>query len=411
MSSRIVPLAIPKWGIEMAEGTVNRWLKAEGDAVAKGEELVEIESDKIVNALECPADGVLRRRIADEGESLGVGSLIGVIAGADASDEQVEAFASSYQNPEAAAAEPEAAPAAAPEAQVQAQAAAAASDKPVRVSPPVRRLAERLGVDLGTVQGSGRNGRITQEDVERVAAGGDGSGDEASASEETTAAAPADVVVEPLSATRRTISERLQASKRDIPHFYLTADLNLDAVKNARAQFSFRASLNDILSWCCVRALVAEPGLNGLFIDDAIHRVGEVNLAFAVAADRGLMTPVVHGAEKLDLKALAERMSALATRAREGDLKREDMAGATFTVSNLGMFGVTQFDAIINPPQLGILALGEARQAAAINEEGNVHASTALSATLSCDHRVVDGALGGQFLKALRKEVETFTTP
>lgn len=134
-----------------------------------------------------------------------------------------------------------------------------------------------------------------------------------------------------------------------------------------------------------------------------------MNLAFAVAADRGLMTPVVHGAEKLDLQALAERMSELASKAREGGLTREDLDGATFTVSNLGMFGVTQFDAIINPPQLGILALGEARQAPAVDADGNVRASTILSATLSCDHRVVDGALGGQFLKALRKEVETFS--
>ncbi len=397
--SRIQPVAMPKMGIEMIEGTIAGWRKQPGDAVAQGDEVVEIESDKIINVWESPVDGVLRRQIAADGDVLKVGALIGVIAGADVAEADIDAFIAGYAAPAAA---PSAAPVVAPEpapAPVAARAAPPAEggeEGGRRVSPVVRRLAEELGVDLDTVQGSGRNGRITTEDVERAAsAGGAAPAHAADPGYRTIALSP----------TRRTIGKRLSEAKQQIPHFYLETEYALDGLLAHRERLNAtggtRVSVNDLVVWCVARALLREPRVNITFVDGAIQQYTHAHVAVAIATDEGLYAATIRNADTLSPAGIAEAGAALADRARRGALRPEDITGGTFTVSNLGMFGVTRFVAIINPPMGAILALGRAEQRPVVRD-GQITVATQMSATLSCDHRVIDGADGARFTSHLR---------
>ena len=383
--SEIYPIAVPKWGIEMVEGTITTWNKSEGDVIAKGDEVFEMESDKIVNVWDAPVAGVLRRIIAAAGDAHPVGALLGVIAAADVSDADIDQFIAEHS---ATRAETESAPAAAETATP--QQTIQTGDAYTRSSPSVSRLADELGVDLGTVTGTGRRGRITDDDV-KAATGSDNS-------------APEGVQVIPLSATRKTIARRLTEAKQSIPHFYLTAEYALDGLLAHRAKLnetgSVKVSVNDLLVWSVAQALMKEPRVNVNLVDDSIHQFDAAHISVAIATEEGLYPATVRNANALSPAEIAEATAALAEKAKTGKLTKDDISGGSFTVSNLGMFGITQFTAIINPPMGAILAMGKASQQAVVRE-GEIGIATMLSVTLSCDHRVIDGAVGAQFLATL----------
>jgi len=382
--SDIYPIAVPKWGIEMVEGTITSWNKSEGDAIAKGDEVFEMESDKIVNVWDSPVDGVLRRVLVPAGDAHPVGALLGVIADASVADSDIDAFIAAQSKQPAEAAPDNGA------AQTSAQKTVQTGDAYTRSSPSVRRLADELGVDLGTVTGTGRRGRITDEDVKAAAGGNSG--------------APEGVEIIPLSATRKTIARRLTEAKQTIPHFYLTAEYELDGLLSHRATLNesgeMKVSVNDLIVWCVAQALIKEPRVNVNLVDDDIHQFSAAHVAVAIATDDGLYPATVYNADSKSPAEIASATADLAEKAKTGKLTKEDISGGSFTVSNLGMYGITQFTAIVNPPMGAILALGKASQQVVV-EQGEQRIATVLSATLSCDHRVIDGAVGAQFLAVL----------
>jgi pyruvate dehydrogenase E2 component (dihydrolipoamide acetyltransferase) len=381
--SDIYPIAVPKWGIEMVEGTINTWNKQQGDAIAKGDEVFEMESDKIVNVWDSPVDGVLRRVIAQEGDTHAVGALLGIIAAADVEDAAIDAFIASF----AGASEPAAAPA---------PVAKSGNDAATRSSPSVRRLADELGVDLNTVTGTGRRGRITEEDVQAAASGGGA------------ATAVDDVEVIPLTPTRKTIAKRLTEAKQKIPHFYLTVEYPLDGLLAHRKQLNdsgdTKVSVNDLIVWCVSRALMKEPRVNVNLVGDDIHQFKKANVSVAIATDDGLYPVTIRAVDAMSPAEISVATAALADKAKTGKLTKEDISGGSFTVSNLGMFGVSNFTAIVNPPMGAILALGKGEQKVVV-KDGEPAVATVISATLSCDHRVIDGAVGAQFLQVLGEEL------
>ncbi len=438
MSIGIYAVAIPKWGIEMENGTITCWHSKLGDSVTLGEELVDIESDKIMNTLEATATGVLRRVFLEADATLGVGELIGIIAEEGVSDEAIDAFVESFNaalQKDAAAdndAKPEMATssqsAAAPTSSAAVTTAAAApaavpASGKVRVSPPVRRRAEKLGIDLATVVGTGAGGRITSDDVERAASeqadsqGSDtaaGGGEQsAAAGEQSAAASEQKVTTRKLSSTEQTIGRRLVESKQSVPHFYLSIDIALDGLiakrKTLNAEQAQRVSINDLIVWCTARALVSVPEINAQLVDDEVRQFEHVDISVAVATDRGLLTPIIRAAEQLSPVEVSTGIAQLIDKAKNGGLERNDIVGGSFTVSNLGMFGVKSFDAIINPPQVAILALGKAQKQLVVGADDETSVATIVTANLSSDHRVVDGALGGKFLTALKREIEALS--
>ena len=386
--SDIYPIAVPKWGIEMVEGTITTWNKSEGDAIAKGDEVFEMESDKIVNVWDSPVDGVLRRVLVSEGDAHPVGALLGVIADANVADNDIDAFIAAHSS---APAESEAAPAAGEPA---ARQTVQTGDAYTRSSPSVRRLADELGVDLGTVTGTGRRGRITDEDVKAAAGGSSG--------------APDGVEVIPLTATRKTIARRLTEAKQTIPHFYLTAEYELDSLLEHRAALNesgdVKVSVNDLIVWCVAQALIKEPRVNVNLVGDDIHQFSAAHVSVAIATDDGLYPATVYNADSKSPAEIATATAKLAAKAQTGKLTKEDISGGSFTVSNLGMYGITQFTAIVNPPMGAILALGKAAQQVVV-EDGEQRVATILNATLSCDHRVIDGAVGAQYLAMLGEAI------
>ena len=383
--SDIYPIAVPKWGIEMVEGTITSWNKSEGDTIAKGDEVFEMESDKIVNVWDSPVDGVLRRVLVPAGDAHPVGALLGVIADAAVADSDIDAFIAQHS-----ATSPESTSDAGDSKQPQTTQTVQTGDAYTRSSPSVRRLADELGVDLGTVTGTGRRGRITDEDV-KSAAGGSGG-------------APEGVEVIPLSATRKTIARRLTEAKQTIPHFYLTAEYELDGLLAHRATLNessdTKVSVNDLIVWCVAQALMKEPRVNVNLVDDDIHQFSAAHVSVAIATEEGLYPATVYNADSKSPADIAAATAELSEKAKTGKLTKGDISGGSFTVSNLGMYGITQFTAIVNPPMGAILALGKANQKVVV-ENGEQRIATVLNATLSCDHRVIDGAVGAQYLAVL----------
>jgi pyruvate dehydrogenase E2 component (dihydrolipoamide acetyltransferase) len=402
----------------MTEGTVSSWLKQPGDMVARGEPLIEIESEKIVNSLDAPAEGMLRRILLDAGNIAAVGSLIGVIADAAASEDDLDRFIRDFRPPDTgdAAASPAvttstvttsaATPASA------AQTGAAPDAGVVRVSPPVRRLAESLGVSLAGLRGSGPNGRILQEDVERAARGsaqgnasGDASGSSAPASAGSAPAAPTAPTaetprLEPWNATRRAIARRMQDAARDIPHFYLVTDVDAAALLALREQLRSGTeppSVNDLIVHAVARTLLRHPRVNAHHSDDGSLVFAHAHVAVAMATPDGVVAPVVAYADRLPLAELSAALRTLRERVTQRKLGKGDLEGGSFTVSNLGMYGVREFTSIITPPQSASLAVG------AVRKDG---AASTLALTLSCDHRALDGATGAAFLRDLKQDLE-----
>jgi pyruvate dehydrogenase E2 component (dihydrolipoamide acetyltransferase) len=415
MSQKIFPITMPKWGIEMQQGTITEWHAVPGGALAKGAPLLDVETEKIVNSVEAPVAGTLRRIVAETGSTEAVGALIAVFADASVSEAEIDAFIAGFKPADASFdhADAPAAPTAAPAA------VDAAADGEARISPIARRIAERLGVDITQVKGTGRNGRVSKEDVEAYAAsiGVRADGAPVAAPAAGSAAAPAaatgaagdGVVREKMTSMRATIARRLLESKQGIPHYRLAADVDLTALLARRAALraaGTEVSVNDLLVRACALTLVKHPAVNAQLQGDEVHKFPHADIAVAVATDGGLVTPIVRSADTKSAAQIGAETGDLAARARSGKLTREEITGGTFTLSNLGMFGIDRFDAIINPPQVAILAVGAGADRVIARGGGMVVAKVA-TLTLSCDHRVVDGAIGAQFLQALRQTIES----
>lgn len=410
---------MPKLGFDMAEGTLVRWVKAEGDEIERGEVLAEIETDKATVEVESQATGVIIRHLAEEGTAVPVGDPIAVV-GEAGEEVDVEALLGEER---AAAAEPEPEPAAkAEEAEEPAPAAeerAAPSRPPegdgrypggVKATPVARRIAEEKDVDLQALSGSGPGGRIVKKDVEEAIER------EPAARPE---AAPAFVAVgEPretqrveVSRLRQTIGKRMSRSKQDLPHFYVTADLDAAPMMELRRQANEilpeeqKLSVNDFIVKAAALALRQFPNLNASLEGDEIVRHGEVNVGVAVAVEGGLMTVVVRDADLKPLRTISQEARTMAQRARDGRVRSEDVEGSTFTVSNLGMFDVDHFIAIINPPEAAILATGSVRSVPVVEDE-ELTVGQRLKVTLSADHRVTDGAEAARWLQVFREMIE-----
>ena len=411
MSQKIFPITMPKWGIEMQQGTITEWHAVPGGALAKGAPLLDVETEKIVNSVEAPVAGTLRRIVAETGSTEAVGALIAVFADASVSEAEIDAFITGFKPADASFdhADAPAVPAAA------APALDAAAEGEARISPIARRIAERLGVDITQVKGTGRNGRVSKEDVEAYAASigvQAGATPVAAPVVASTAAAAATgegVVREKMTSMRATIARRLLESKQGIPHYRLAADVDLTALLARRAALraaGTEVSVNDLLVRACALTLVKHPAVNAQLQGDEVHKFPHADIAVAVATDGGLVTPIVRSADTKSAAQIGAETGDLATRARSGKLTREEITGGTFTLSNLGMFGIDRFDAIINPPQVAILAVGAGADRV-IARGGGVVVAKVATLTLSCDHRVVDGAIGAQFLQALRQTIES----
>ena len=393
--SRIHAITMPKWGIEMQEGAITSWHVDIGGAVTRGAQLLDVETEKIVNTVEASVEGTLRRIIGSVGDTLPVGALVGIVCEGDVSDADIDRFVREFKAADASF-EPETSASASPTSPATVTAATSAApsaerEDEARVSPIARRLAEKLGVDLSKVTGTGRNGRISKEDVESYHA------------KQSTA-----VETVPMSAMRLAIARRLTESKQTIPHYRVQADVDCAALEVARSQHAAagrKISVNDLLIFALARTLAEFPDVNACLENDTILRRRNADIALAVSTEGGLITPVLRSAESKDVITLAQEARDLAGKARDNKLTREEITGGSFTLSNLGMFGIDAFDAVINPPQVAILAVGSIRDVVVLHN-GAPAAGRLMTLTLSCDHRVVDGALGARFLSALKQRIE-----
>jgi pyruvate dehydrogenase E2 component (dihydrolipoamide acetyltransferase) len=417
MSQPIYPVTMPKWGIEMTQGTITQWNVAPGQTVAKGDALLDVETEKIVNSVEAPASGTLRRIVADAGSTENVGALIGVFADPGVTDSEIDAFIAGFRPADtgfepdsdgapAAAAPSPAATTASASAVASSTSGDVAGDGGSKVSPIARRLAERLGIDVSQIKGTGTHGRVSKEDVEAYAA----SMQKGAAKAAPAVGATAGVTRERMTSMRATIAKRLLESKQSIPHYRLAVDVELTALLAHRvalnASGGVRVSINDLLVRAVALALTQHRQVNVQLQGDEIVQFPQADICVAVASDNGLITPVVRDAASKSAAQIAVEVADLAERARMNRLTREEITGGTFTVSNLGMFGVDRFDAIINPPQVAILAVGAANDRV-VARDGQPIVRRMVTLTLSCDHRVVDGAMGARFLATLRELVET----
>jgi pyruvate dehydrogenase E2 component (dihydrolipoamide acetyltransferase) len=400
---------MPKWGIEMQEGLVTEWHAQVGQRVAKDAPLLDVETDKIVNAVESPVDGTLRRIVAERGQAYRVGALLAVYAEPSVTEPEVDAFIAAFRpvdasfEPAATAGAPAASPSAVPTPVPTPPAPPEAGDGGQRVSPIARRLAERLGIDVSQIKGTGPNGRVSKEDVEAYAAK---LGPAAQAAPAVSPANPAQC--ERLTPMRQTIARRLLESKQTIPHYRLETSIDGTALVARRAALvaaGEQVSLNDLIVRAVALALVDSPALNAHFTGEEVRRYADADIAVAVATEQGLLTPIVRAANRKSAAEIGAAARDLAARARSGKLTREEITGGTFTVSNLGMFGLDRFDAIINPPQVAILAVGALKPAVLVRD-GAPAVGQRLVLTLSCDHRVVDGAVGARFLQRLGELLE-----
>jgi pyruvate dehydrogenase E2 component (dihydrolipoyllysine-residue acetyltransferase) len=436
-------ILMPQLGETVAEGKITKWFKSAGDAVQPGDNLFEIETDKV--SMEVPATeaGVLSEIRVSEGEVVPVGAIVAVIGGDGAT-------ASSPKPAPVAAEAPKipAAPAVARPVPAYTAPSAPAPQQPIKldpffevrtparnfgsarlsggitVTPLARRLASEAGIDLSRLRGSGPHGRIVARDVESAprspaqAPIAEGPG----AEQVKAFYEPGSYQEIPLDGMRKTIAARLTQAKQTIPHFYLTADITIDrliavreeanaaAPKDRDGNPAFKLSVNDFIIRALALALQRVPAANAAWAGDRILRFTHSDIGVAVAVEGGLIAPIIRNAETKSLTAISAKMKDLASRARDKKLKPADYQGGSSAISNLGMYGVREFSAIINPPQATILAVGAARRQAIEKADGGVAFASMLTATLSCDHRVVDGALGAELLAAIKALIETPVT-
>lgn len=380
---------LPRLGQGMESGTIVKWLKAEGDAVQSGEPLYELDTDKVTQEVEAEADGVLLKIAVAQGE-VEVGRTIGFI-GVVGEAVSVEAPAPAAPGPETAKPAPEPVREAAPQV----------SNGRVKASPLARRLARERGVDLAAIRGTGPEGRIVAEDVEGAGV--------AVASAPVAAAPVGGVESRPLSSVRRTIARRLTQAWT-VPAFTLTVSADMSAANEVIARRrardpEVRVTVTDLLTRICAQALVRHPEMNVQFDEEALLVFPDADVGIAVAAPQGLVVPVVHAADRLSLAQIARTRADLVSRAREGKLRSQDLEGGTFTISNLGMYAVDQFVAVLNPPQASILAVGATRDQV-VPRDGELHVLPMMTITLTCDHRAVDGATAAAFLDTINTYLE-----
>jgi pyruvate dehydrogenase E2 component (dihydrolipoamide acetyltransferase) len=423
-----IEILMPALSPTMTEGNLAKWLKKEGDEVHSGDVLAEIETDKATMEVEAVDDGKIGKILVPEGaQGIKVNAPIALLLGEGEDASALKNFTEDLPQP--------APPSAPPPPAESAQSAPAAPAPPAResgngrifASPLARRMAQQAGLDLDAIRGSGPQGRIIKSDIEAALSLGHAAPAPASARSATAPqpvpAAPLlskDRVAalagnppyteRPLNAMRRVIARRLTESKQTVPHFYLTIDCEIDALLKIRAELNakseaYRISVNDFVIRAAALGLRHVPAANASWSDDAILLWDTVDIAVAVALDDGLITPIVKAADRKGLAAIASETKDLVARARAGKLKLEEFQGGTFSISNLGMYGVREFAAVINPPHGGILAVGAGEQRPVV-KNGVLAVATVISCTLSCDHRAVDGAVGAQFLAAFKRLVE-----
>jgi len=454
----------------MEEGRLVKWNKNEGDQIKAGDVLAEVETDKAVMELVARGDGVLRKRLANEGDASPVGTLLAVIAAPDenidsivgsggaaastgaAQSAQAGGAAQSGSAPNQAVADTREAPAKSPVPQAPKQSQgeastppqqkaggssappsgppprpaaprppaappaprgngashpAAATDGRRRSSPLARRLASDRGIQLGSIQGTGPGGRIVKRDIENAKAAGTAAGRSAAAERLATEGDFKDVA---LTQIRKTIAKRLTESNGPIPTFFLTAEFDATRAAEMRKQLAemgdeYKASFNDIVIKAVALALGEHPEVNAHWLGDKIRQFNRIHVAMAVAIEDGLITPVLFDADRMTLWDISAKARDLAGRARERKLMPEEYTGSTFSVSNLGMFGIDQFTAIINPPEAGILAIGGVEEKPIV-VDGQLEVRQRMRVTMSCDHRVIDGATGAKFLQTVRRYIE-----
>jgi pyruvate dehydrogenase E2 component (dihydrolipoamide acetyltransferase) len=449
---------MPKLSPTMEEGQLSRWLKKEGDAVSVGEPLAEIDTDKATMEAQALTSGVLRKILVKEGETVPLGAIIAIIGEADEDISDLVSQASSApskeekkERVEEAAPPPQAdagsAPAtrqaeavstqeAQPVAQAQADAQGAGNGQRAQggriiVSPLAARMAAEAGINLQSLNGSGPGGRIVKRDIEAVISRGAQTQAAAQAQTQTeapqqraTAQTPQPSVQtvspsfegapqyreEPVSTMRATIARRLVTSIGPVPHFFLTTEIEMDKAAELRRQLNEldaenKVSINDLIIKIAAVALMQHPAVNASFHDKTIRYYERADIGVAVAIEDGLITPVVRGANAKSVVEISREVRELAERARNRKLKPEEYTGATFSISNLGMFGIDEFTAVINPPEAAILAVG-AMTPRPVVRDGEIVVRQMMRVTMSCDHRVVDGATGAKFLQTLKKILE-----
>lgn len=411
-------ITMPKLGFDMAEGTLVEWSKQVGDEVQEEDIIAIIETDKANVEVTSFQSGVLKKHLVQEGDIVPVGEPIAVIGGEDeeidldtldvdkeaapAEPQEAKAEAKDQEEEEKEKAEPEAAP------------ETKEGDR-ILASPVTRRMAEELGVDLSRVDGSGPSGRIIKRDLEAYLK-------EREQAPEKEAAPPIptpsyepptdEYEVEPLSQMRKTIGRRMAQSKQQFPHFYVTMEVDMAAAMSLRKQLNTmmpeetQISVNDLLIKAAAVALQEYPNLNASFAGEELHVHNRINIGIAVAREQGLLTTVLKDADKKSLAQIAQESQKLVQRARDGRMQADDMVGGTFTISNMGMFGVKDFVAIINPPQAAILAVGAVQRVPVVNDAGDLTVGTRMNVTISADHRVTDGAEAARFLVALKEALE-----
>jgi pyruvate dehydrogenase E2 component (dihydrolipoamide acetyltransferase) len=405
----------------MEEGRLVKWLKNEGDAVKNGDVLAEVETDKAVMELAARGEGVLRKRLVNEGEAVPVGTLVGVIGsagedisaliGAPKKDDGRSKMEDESHTPKPAAGAPAPVPGhTSPPSSIASPSIAVPSNGRTLSSPLAKRLADEKGLDLARVAGSGPGGRIIKRDIEAALSSGQSSAGPVASS---IFHLPSSVAFEdvPLTQIRKTIARRLAESIGPIPTFYLTAEFDLQRASEMRAAMTalgddYKVSFNDIILKATATALAQHPEVNAHWLGDRIRLHHRVHLGMAVATDDGLIVPVIFDADRKRMSEIAIESKQLAKKARERKLTPAEYTGSTFSVSNLGMMQIEQFTAIINPPECAILAIGAIEDKVVVAADGSVQTRKRLRVTMSCDHRAVDGAVGARFLQTLRRMIE-----
>ncbi len=414
-------IVMPKLSDTMEEGAIANWLKKEGEAIDEGQDLVEIETDKATMSFASSAEGVVLKILVQPGKSVPLGAPLCVVGakGEAYNLDELLAKSGSSAKPAKEDKKPAPAPAAKPAASAPTSAPAAgnkqatpsspapapATSGRLKASPLAKKVAADKGIDLANVQGSGPSGRVVVRDLENASA--------ASGSSSVRAVRTGEDRVLPLSMMRKTIAKRLLAGKNEAPHFYLTVSADMSRMNDWRARLNkdadkagVKVSVNDLITLAAAKALAQHPEINSSWQGDSILQHGNVHVCMAVALPTGLVTPVIRHTDQLSIRDIARAAKELAGKAKDGKLTNEDYTGGTFTISNLGMFGIEEFTAIINPPQAAILAVGATVPTPWVDGKGAVVVQPRMKMTLSCDHRVIDGAMGAQFLQTLVAFIE-----
>ena len=431
-----IEITMPALSPTMEEGKLAKWLVKKGDTVSSGDVIAEIETDKATMEVEAVDEGTVAKILVEEGtEGVKVNSIIAMLAedGEDASDVSVPSddATPTKQDAEADRTETKPEPKPAPEKETAVepeQPKALATTKKdgdrIKASPLARRIAAQKGVDLASIKGSGPHGRIIRKDVEAAEAGAPAKPQAAASPVKPDGLilpqvlddriyAPDSYERVPLDGMRKTVAKRLTESFMQVPHFPLEVDIQLDKLLssrsaiNAAAPEGVKVSVNDMLIKASALALMAEPDCNASYTDNGIAYHKSANISVAVAIDGGLITPVIRDAQSKGLREISEEMKDLATRARDRKLKPQEYTGGTFSISNLGMFGIKSFGSIINPPEGMIMSVGAGEKRAVVADDGSIVARTVMSVTLTCDHRVIGGAEGAKWLQAFKRFVET----